>query len=129
MIEAIEELKNSGTVTVDEDHDWGYQLIPINNGPANYCGKFLVLTNFTPGSFHRHPVKDETFVVLCGEVFIRGEKDRCLHKANHPGNVAYIPSGIAHEMQAKSLPCIILEVSTFDDSADIEYMVESDNAK
>ena len=58
MIEAIEALKNSGKVIVDEDHDWGYQLRFVNND--EYCGKFLVLDNQTPGSFHYHIKKKET---------------------------------------------------------------------
>ena len=52
MIEAIEALKNSGKVIVDEEHDWGYQLRLVNE--AEYCGKFLVLDTDAKGSFHYH---------------------------------------------------------------------------
>jgi mannose-6-phosphate isomerase-like protein (cupin superfamily) len=122
MIEAIEALKNSGKVIVDEEHDWGYQLRLVNN--QQYCCKFLVLTNFTHGSHHRHLEKDETFIVLCGELFVSGQWGKNLFKT---GDIIHFPTNTSysdHEMWAKSLPCVILEISTHDDDNDIEYIKE-----
>ena len=120
MIEAIEALKNSGKVRVDEDHDWGYQLRFVNE--AEYCGKILVLTNFEHGSHHKHSVKDETFVVLCGELFIQGEWGRVLKRPGAVATFRHNDDWADHEMWAKSLPCVIMEVSTHDDDNDIIYM-------
>lgn len=98
---------------IDEDHLWGYQLRFINN--ELYAGKFLVFTNFDHGSLHVHKDKDETFVVLVGEIFVQGNWGRiCLKQ----GESLRVDPEREHEMWAKSLPCVVLEVSTHDDDED-----------
>ena len=113
MIDAIEELKNSGKVIVDEDHDWGYQLRFVNE--KEYCGKFLVLVNDIPGSFHSHRVKKETFIVLYGEVAVEGYVRK---EWLGVGEMCTIEPGEYHMMMANVVPCIVLEVSTHDEDSD-----------
>ena len=117
MKDAIDKLKDAGKYDVDDDHDWGYQLRVHNND--QYCAKYLVLENFTHGSHHRHKEKVETFNVMEGELYIKGSWGRVLLK---PGDaMTFTPdSNVSdHEMWAKSLPCVVLEISTHDDDSDI----------
>lgn len=114
----VNALKKEPGVLVDDKHDWGYQLQLVNN--EQYCGKLLVLTNGVHGSRHRHPIKDETFVILKGEVFVKCRDSVGLYKV---GEVIRIGPGVAHEMWAKTIPAIILEVSTHDDDMDYEEVI------
>ena len=113
MIEAIEVLKNSGKVIVDEDHDWGYQLRFVND---QYCGKFLVLENNNLGSFHFHHLKKETFVVLFGNVILNFENKTSEYL--EPGDSITLYPNAGHSMKATIYPAIILEVSTHDEDSD-----------
>lgn len=115
----IKALKKESGVSVDEAHDWGYQLRFVNN--EKYCAKFLVLTNGVHGSYHLHPVKDETFIVLKGEVFLKfGESVGLLKVGDH----VRLESGVPHEMWAKVIPSVVLEVSTHDDDLDYELVLD-----
>lgn len=111
----IDALREAPGIVLDEAHDWGYQLRLVNN--ETYCVKLLVLTNSVHGSHHRHPLKDEAFVVIKGEVFVKRLSRVGLHKV---GDSVRMEPGVAHEMWAKEIPSVLLEVSTHDDDLDYE---------
>lgn len=108
----IDALRDSDQVTVDDDHDWGYQLRFVNE---EYCGKLLVLTNGDPGSRHYHKLKKETFIVLSGMACIKTENGAMFYS---PGGQITFQPGEWHEMWAAKFPTVILEVSTHDEDSD-----------
>ena len=114
----IDALKKEPTTIIDERHDWGYQIRLVNT--EWYCGRLLVLTNGVHGSYHQHPIKDEAFVVLKGEVFVKCQDSGGLYKL---GEVVRMGAGVPHEMWAKTIPAVILEVSTHDDNMDYEEVI------
>lgn len=109
----VDALRDSSQVTVDDGHDWGYQLRLVNE--AEYCGKLLVLTNGDPGSKHYHKLKKETFIVLSGAVNIRG---RGSFQRLDPGEQVTFERGEWHQMWVQETPAAILEVSTHDADSD-----------
>jgi quercetin dioxygenase-like cupin family protein len=109
----LEKLAKQGTV--DQYHDWGYQIRLVNE--PEYCGKLLVLENELPGSYHFHRKKKETFIVLEGKVELDVEDEQSL-MILHAGDKYTIEHGVAHQMSAVNVPSIILEVSTHDDDSD-----------
>ena len=130
MIEAVEALKNSGNVIVDDNHEWGYQLRFVNED--EYCGKLLILENRKPGSLHYHKVKKETFIVLFGKVFIHGYKVVCectniaYSNVVKEGEIVTLEPYMVHEMvNMLDDISVILEVSTHDDDSDT-YRVGGD---
>ncbi len=133
MIEAIEALKNSGKVIVDEEHDWGYQLRLVNE--AEYCGKFLVLDTDAKGSFHYHVKKKETFTILQGVVFLRidrknGDDEWVTVFCNQcrPGDCFTLDQLDRHYfkgLQGDGI-AVIMEISTHDDDLDT-YRIKEDN--
>jgi mannose-6-phosphate isomerase-like protein (cupin superfamily) len=48
------------------NHIWGYELWIENN--EKYCNKLLILHKGFESSWHYHERKDETFVILEGQV-------------------------------------------------------------
>ena len=48
------------------DHLWGYELWIENN--EKYCNKLLILHKGFESSWHYHERKDETFVIIEGQV-------------------------------------------------------------
>lgn len=123
----IEKLKNSGKFTIDDDHDWGYQIRMVNEPPAKrnksgYCAKYIVLENDEKGSQHFHGRKTETFTVLSGEVMIYMDFDGELLKEGD--SITLIP-GERHQMQAWKFPAIVLETSTHDEDSDT-YIIEEE---
>lgn len=45
---------------------WGYEIWLVNNDL--YCGKLLTIKRGGQSSYHYHPIKMETFVVVDGKV-------------------------------------------------------------
>jgi len=130
----IPTLLSSPAPTLDDDHEWGYQVRMVNEDVyckcgtlAGYCAKLLVLENDTPGSYHYHKIKDETFVVLVGVVEMKKTRvniggARVDLERTWPmrvGNVLNLQPFQAHQMKALEVPSVILEVSTHDDDGDI----------
>jgi len=122
MIKAVEALKNSGKVMVDENHDWGYQLRFVNKD--EYCCKFLVLTSSDKGSKHFHKNKKETFIVLQGILLLEMDLDGKWMKSC---DMITLDPGTRHQMQAIEVPTVILEVSTHDDDSDTYRIGGKDN--
>ena len=100
---------------------WGRELWLVNN--EQYCAKYLYLDPGFACSLHRHPIKNETFVVLRGSCQLEFADSRrpmgvydsqriaagTWHRFSNPGNQL----------------CIILEVSTHHDDLDVERKEES----
>lgn len=111
--------------TVDNDHDWGYQIRMVNED--EYCGKLLVLENTERGGYHFHKEKKETFIILQGSVKMHIDSpsiDSEVYDLLDVGKWITIQPGEAHWMEAVYATAIILEVSTKDDDEDTHYVAE-----
>lgn len=95
---------------------WGREVWLVNSDL--YCAKHLYLDPGFACSLHRHPVKDETFLILSGNCLLEyGDSRREM--------VAYdrqrIAPGTWHRFSNPGdALCVILEVSTHHDEADVE---------
>lgn len=149
----VKTLLSSPSITLDDDHEWGYQVRMVNN--AVYCAKLLVLTNGIKGSRHYHENKNETFICLAGEVLVDtatpevgqslevettsasvepsvpAPDDKMMRSASFlkPGDKRSLPSGTIHQMWALEYPAVILEVSTHDDDEDAAELARCEIVK
>lgn len=125
----------------DDYHDWGYQIRMVNND--KYCGKLLVLENKWRSSYHYHKVKQETFIVLVGHVFLyleheglgeertgslAGYCEKAVAVTLEPGQQYTIDPTDRHwmRMSGASKIAVILEVSTHDDDEDTYRLPHED---
>jgi len=103
------------------EHLWGYELWIENN--SKYCSKLLVLNNGCESSWHYHKRKDETFVILSGEV--------SLSYASKPdgtvkviilkeGDKFRIVPGVVHCFKSLTEKSVVMEVSTTDDGDNVK---------
>lgn len=107
----------SSEVTVDSDHEWGYELRLVQN--ERYCSKILVLLYRISSSEHRHtkcahaPAKDETFTVLRGQCDLGIEEHGSwtIHTLGAGNSYRVLPE-IYHSFIALKTPTYILETST-----------------
>lgn len=91
---------------------WGVEYWLVNT--PLYCSKILMLNRGFQCSFHMHPQKDETFIVLAGECELQ-VNEQLGHLV--PGDTHRLPPNTFHKFWIpKDDPfnpfCIILEVST-----------------
>lgn len=85
--------------------EWGEEHWIVNRA---YCGKKLLLKRGFRCSVHRHPVKDETFHLEEGLVWLEIDgKGRALR----PGDTVHIPPGTGHRFSGLE-DSVILEFST-----------------
>jgi len=101
---------------------WGTERWLVNG--ELYCCKRLHVNRGYQCSFHRHLVKDETFIVEWGHgQAVVGGKLIDLE----PGAIVEIPPGTWHKFwcPSDSLGLMMLEVSTHHDDADVERSSES----
>jgi mannose-6-phosphate isomerase-like protein (cupin superfamily) len=90
-----------------------------------YCLKRLYITPGFRCSWHRHLVKDETFLVESGQGFIAWETVDDLGKPvsnqafAYPGITVRIPPGTWHYFGSES-GMVLLEVSTHHEDDDVE---------
>ncbi len=97
---------------------WGEEHWIVNR---DYCGKKLILKKGFRCSMHRHPIKDETFHLDTGSVFLElGEKEHILS----PGDSVHIPTGSWHRFTGLE-ESVILEFSTHHEDDDCERRTES----
>lgn len=87
---------------------WGFEAW-IVNGPM-YCCKLLWVRRDRYCSVHHHLVKDETFFILGGLIWIDGEPG--VNMVLPQGSLVRISPGERHRFTAKSGDAVILEVST-----------------
>lgn len=103
------------------EHLWGYEVWVENN--ECYCNKLLVLNSGFSSSWHYHERKDETFIILSGEVMlVYAKKDNNNVKIQilKPGNKFRIKPGLIHSFMAVTDQAIVMEVSTTDDDDNIK---------
>lgn len=91
---------------------WGHEEIIINT--SDYCGKKLVLNRGFRCSIHWHKIKDETFYVNNGKVFLEIGNEK---KILLPGDSIRIIPGTKHRFSGLE-DSEIIEFSTHDDSSD-----------
>ena len=100
---------------------WGLEKWLVNN--ELYCAKILRVASGFQCSLHRHLVKDETFVVEAGSIYLEvGDQTKFLT----PGDTVRIPPLMWHRFaNHEEFPAEILEVSTHHEDADVERKEES----
>lgn len=91
---------------------WGHEEIIVNT--RDYCGKKLVLNKGFRCSIHWHKIKDETFYVNKGKVFLEIGNEK---KILLPGDSIRIIPGTKHRFSGLE-DSEIIEFSTHDDSSD-----------
>jgi len=91
--------------------EWGEEHWIVNR---EYCGKKLLLKRGFRCSLHRHPVKDETFHLESGRVYLEvGGSEHFLR----PGDTVHIPTGTPHRFSGLEAS-VILEFSTHHEDDD-----------
>lgn len=101
--------------------DWGHEEWIVNN--AKYCGKKLVFNTGGRCSLHYHKIKEETFYILSGKIYIElVDGNKKINRVMEPGDTQHILPGLWHRITALQ-PSEVMEFSTFhmeDDSYRIE---------
>jgi len=91
--------------------EWGEEHWIVNR---DYCGKKLLLRRGYRCSIHSHPVKDETFHLESGLVYLElGGEGRVLR----PGDTVHIPPRTPHRFSGLE-ESVILEFSTHHEDED-----------
>ena len=100
---------------------WGYEDWIVNN--ELYCGKILHIDKNHCCSYHYHKIKDETFYILNGEVFmeLNGEKSYMV-----TGDFIRIKPGDQHRFFGIEESNII-EISTQHFDSDSYRLLKSDH--
>jgi N-acetylneuraminate synthase len=106
---------------------WGRETWLENN--EKYCLKIIVCVDrkwSSEGDFHHHPIKDETFIVVNGELLLDIEgKVRVLKQWDRQR----ISPGVNHRFRSVGLSCSFLEVSTShsdEDTVRVPYKEKKD---
>ena len=98
---------------------WGEELWIANN--SLYCGKILRINKGYRCSYHSHPIKDETFYILKGEVLMRFEGNEFTMKS---GDSLRVFPGQYHSFTGLT-DSEILEISTHHSDDDVVREDES----
>jgi quercetin dioxygenase-like cupin family protein len=81
---------------------WGYEKWIVNN--TKYCGKLLFFERNKRCSWHYHKIKEETFYLQSGKIYLWYGWDDDLAKADmkimEPGDSFHVPIGLKHQMIA-----------------------------
>ncbi|MBY0353987.1 cupin domain-containing protein [Candidatus Babeliales bacterium] len=101
--------------------DWGHEEWIVNN--AKYCGKKLVF-NTGCRSLHYHKIKEETFYVVSGKVYVELiDGNQKINRVMEPGDTQHIVPGLWHRITALQ-PSEVMEFSTFHMDED-SYRIEA----
>jgi rfaE bifunctional protein nucleotidyltransferase chain/domain len=95
------------------DKIWGREEWLINND--RYCLKQLLLDEGSICSYHYHRVKDETFLVKSGKVYIKIEDEE---KVLNEGDMQRIAPGQLHYFASLTPSSVVLEISTHHEDKD-----------
>ena len=89
-----------------------------------YAKKIVLLFGNQKHPLHKHRLKEETFQILSGVLYItlNGKNRKC-----YPGDTLLVKPGVWHKFRALSEPCIFEEVSTTSYSKDSIYKDEQIN--
>lgn len=106
---------------------WGYEIWLVNK--AAYCGKLLGVKPGKKCSFHYHKIKDETFYVQKGKLYLRygwGDTlEDCEEVIIVAGQVFYVPTGLRHQFEAIE-DSLIVEFSTEHKDEDSIRIIKGD---
>ena|SRR3989344_1072870 len=86
---------------------WGYEEILETN--PRYTLKRLCMNEGKQCSYQYHNFKQETVLVISGELIIIGESGRSILK---PGEFLTLAPGVKHRMRSEKGDCIYIEAST-----------------
>ncbi|MCL4506755.1 MAG: cupin domain-containing protein [Chloroflexi bacterium] len=94
----------------------------VNDRVNQYCGKFLFMFENQRCPLHHHNIKDETFLIVKGNVSMEAGDRTFLMR---PGDTYKMRPGVDHTFAAVDGPALVLEVSlpsvehdnVFDDKA------------
>jgi len=112
ILERLEESKKLGGADVlIVPKDWGREIHIVN---ADYCGKILEINKAWCASLHHHGVKDETFLLYKGLLFMEHSKNNWVM---YPGHIQRIRPGDVHRFTALKHSAI-LEFSTHHEDSD-----------
>ena len=103
------------------DHIWGYELWIENN--EKYCSKLLILNIGFESSWHYHERKDETFVILEGQVsltYANSPNSITETIILNPGDKFRLKSGVVHTFKSLSPKSTVMEISTTDDDDNVK---------
>ncbi len=102
------------------EHLWGYEVWIENN--ELYCNKLLVLNKGFSSSWHYHMRKDETFIILSGEVELIYSNMFVKNRAIilKAGDKFRIKPHVIHKFQSLTDKSIIMEVSLTDDDDNVK---------
>ncbi|MBI4452496.1 cupin domain-containing protein [Candidatus Woesearchaeota archaeon] len=102
-------------------HLWGYELWVENN--EKYCSKLLILNEGFESSWHYHERKDETFIILEGQISLT-----YANSLNSPaqtivlnkGDKFRLKPGVVHTFRSLTPKSTIMEISTTDDGDNVK---------
>jgi quercetin dioxygenase-like cupin family protein len=81
---------------------WGFEKWIVNND--EYCGKLLFFNEGKKCSWHYHKIKDETFYLQCGQMYLTyGDSDDIKEAKTiilRAGDKFHIYRGLRHQMKA-----------------------------
>ena len=103
------------------NHIWGYELWIENN--EKYCNKLLILHEGFESSWHYHERKDETFVILEGQVsltYANGLDAPAQIIVLNKGNKFRLNPGVVHTFKSLTPKSIVMEISTTDDNDNVK---------
>ena len=103
------------------EHIWGYELWIENN--EKYCNKLLILHEGFESSWHYHERKDETFVILEGQVsltFANSPDSPTQTIFLNPGDKFRLKPGVVHTFKSLTPKSIVMEISTTDDGDNVK---------
>jgi len=117
---------------------WGWEDVVTNSKEVNYCLKEIFIKAGYGTSMHRHPVKDETIMVLEGSLIIEhfqtvatgplAVKQKPAQQSRKmrlgPGEAARIEPDAWHRLTAPLDNTLLVEASTYHDDNDKETMEE-----
>ncbi len=102
--EGRENITFKNTLKLDQlvnyvEKEWGHEEWIVNN--SKYCGKKLIFKASYQLSMHHHKIKEETFYLLSGKIFLETEYNGLLEtRLMEPGDVAHIRQGMWHRITA-----------------------------
>ena len=102
-------------------HIWGCELWIENN--EKYCNKLLILNQGFESSWHYHERKDETFIILEGQVSLNYSNSKDAPTQTivlNPGDKFRIMPGVIHTFKSLTPKSIVMEVSTTDDGDNVK---------
>ena len=103
------------------EHIWGYELWIENN--EKYCNKLLILHKRFESSWHYHKRKDETFVILEGQVSLTYANGFDAHAQTivlSKGDKFRLKPGVVHTFKSLTSRSTVMEISTTDDGDNVK---------